>query len=167
MSVWSEGYITSLPLINHTIQTPTILFRLFSSKLFTFVVGEKEARITAHANAIANQSVTLDALINGSMNEAQTGVAVLKDVQEDTFVRFCQYAYIGNYKAPDHDNVPGLKPAVLNQSEPTPEITNRPIAKPTSKKNEAPASSPGSKATRFDETSQDAENLHLIPFSRK
>jgi hypothetical protein len=35
--------------------------------------------------------------MKGSMREAQDGFAELKDVDEQTFVRFCQYAYIGDY----------------------------------------------------------------------
>jgi hypothetical protein len=76
------------------------LFRVFTSKLHTFLIGENGEAITAHAEVIAKHSKGLDALINGKMAEASSGVTVLKDVLEDTFVRFCQFAYVGDYETP-------------------------------------------------------------------
>lgn len=38
-------------------------------------------------------------MINGPMLEASKGVAILEDVDEDTFARYCQWAYDGDYKA--------------------------------------------------------------------
>lgn len=35
--------------------------------------------------------------MNGSMREAIGGVAILEEVDEQTFVRFCEYAYMGDY----------------------------------------------------------------------
>ena len=35
--------------------------------------------------------------MNGSMREAIGGVATLEEVDEQTFVRFCEYAYMGDY----------------------------------------------------------------------
>ncbi len=35
--------------------------------------------------------------MNGSMREATEGIAILDDIDEQTFVRFCEYAYIGDY----------------------------------------------------------------------
>ena len=65
---------------------------MFTSPQFTFGIGEDNVEVTVHAAVIAKQSPALDALINGPMKEAQTGVARLEDVQEDTFVRVCQFA---------------------------------------------------------------------------
>ncbi|KAG4427802.1 hypothetical protein IFR05_016715 [Cadophora sp. M221] len=36
-------------------------------------------------------------MMNGSMREAIDGVATLEDVDEQTFMRFCEYAYFGDY----------------------------------------------------------------------
>ncbi|KAH8819221.1 hypothetical protein F5884DRAFT_7373 [Xylogone sp. PMI_703] len=84
MAVWSSG--------------------LFTSKIFTFKVGENETPMSVHADAFAKQSVVLDRLINGSMKEAQEGTGVWRDVEEETFIRFCQFIYTGDYKAAEHEN---------------------------------------------------------------
>ncbi|KFZ24547.1 hypothetical protein V502_00963 [Pseudogymnoascus sp. VKM F-4520 (FW-2644)] len=73
---------------------------VFTSPQFTFGIGENNVKITVHAAAIAKQSQALDALINGPMKEAQTRIARLEDVHEDTFVRVCQFAYTGDYETP-------------------------------------------------------------------
>ncbi|OBT70605.1 hypothetical protein VF21_10358, partial [Pseudogymnoascus sp. 05NY08] len=73
---------------------------VFTSRQFTFGIGENNVEITVHAGAIAKQSQALDRLINGPMEEGQTGIARLEDVREDTFVRVCQFAYTGDYETP-------------------------------------------------------------------
>lgn len=57
----------------------------------------------------------LDALVNGSMQEATDGCTVWEGVDEDTFVRFGQYVYTGNYEG----SAPFEPPAV---EEPAPEL---------------------------------------------
>lgn len=48
----------------------------------------------------------LYALINnGHMKESQTGIAVLDDIEVETFVGFCEYAYTGAYETPDLKSV--------------------------------------------------------------
>ena len=79
---------------------------VFRSKQFVFVIGENQALYTGHAAVIAKQSKALDALINGSMGEASEGKAILDDVEEDTFIRFCQFAYTGDYTTPDFTHIP-------------------------------------------------------------
>ena len=37
------------------------------------------------------------------MQEAQAGSADLKDVEQHTFIRFCEYAYMGDYTHADHE----------------------------------------------------------------
>ena len=78
---------------------------MFSSKLFVFVIGENQSEFLVHAGIIAKQSKALDALINGPMAEASRGKAILDDVQADTFERFCQFAYAGNYTTPTYKSV--------------------------------------------------------------
>jgi hypothetical protein len=69
-------------------------------------VGEEKKEITVHAAAIARQSGALKALMNNGMKESQAGRAVLEDVTGDTFIRFCQFAYIGNYETPAFTPLP-------------------------------------------------------------
>lgn len=61
-----------------------------------------------HADAIAGLSTALKSLLqNESFVEANNKRVVWDDVEVDTFLRFTQYAYIGNYEEP-----PGV-PSVL------------------------------------------------------
>jgi hypothetical protein len=48
-------------------------------------------------------------LINGLMAEASDGKAIFEDIQEDTFVRFCQFAYTGNYTTPEFTQKPAVE----------------------------------------------------------
>jgi hypothetical protein len=82
---------------------------VFRSKQFVFVVGEYQAEFTAYAAIIAKQLKALDVLINGSMKEASDGRAIFKDIQEDTFIRFCQFAYTGDYTTPDFTHIPSIE----------------------------------------------------------
>lgn len=52
---------------------------------------------TIHTAVAETLSAPLATLMNGSMREAIGGVATLKEVDEQTFVRFCEYAYMGDY----------------------------------------------------------------------
>jgi hypothetical protein len=73
---------------------------LIQSKLFTFYVGEEEKPVVVHAAVVAATSQYFNALINGGMKESQEGSAKLADVQFDDFMRFCEYAYRGDYTEP-------------------------------------------------------------------
>jgi hypothetical protein len=53
-----------------------------------------------HAAAIAATSQQLDALIGGGMKESATRCAKIEDVKVDDFIRFCEYAYRGDYTTP-------------------------------------------------------------------
>ena len=58
-------------------------------------------------------------MINGHMAEAQQGFAVLKEVDEDTFIRFVQWAYDGYYSSAEHgpkphDNHDKFTPTVMS-----------------------------------------------------
>jgi hypothetical protein len=94
---------------------------VYRSRIFTFLVGENKTPIAVHAEVIATQSKALNALINGKMEEAQSGCAFLSDVTEDDFLRFCQYAYTGDYATPpftmieaEKDEIP-IAEAILDQ----------------------------------------------------
>ncbi|QDS68221.1 hypothetical protein FKW77_010584 [Venturia effusa] len=73
---------------------------VYRSRIFTFLVGEEKTAIGVHADVFASQSKVLNAMINGKMEEAQAGCAFLPDVSENDFLRFCQYAYTGDYAPP-------------------------------------------------------------------
>ena len=76
------------------------LSRLIESKPFEFVIGRKKRSFSVHAEAIAVQSNALNSLINGRMLEGQKRSATLEDVDQGTFIRFCQFAYTGDYAVP-------------------------------------------------------------------
>ncbi|KAM0667206.1 hypothetical protein ACQRIU_005061 [Beauveria bassiana] len=88
---------------------------ILGSKPYLFLVGPQKREFFVHASLAAGQSAVLDALVNGSMQEATEGCTVWEGVDEDTFVRFGQYVYTGNYEG----SVPFEPPAV---EEPAPEL---------------------------------------------
>lgn len=59
-----------------------------------------------HAAAIAATSRQLEALINGGMKESETRCAKIEAVEVDDFIRFCEYAYRGDYTVPAWEEVP-------------------------------------------------------------
>jgi hypothetical protein len=61
-----------------------------------------------HAAAVAHQSKALAVLVNGQMKEAHDDCAVWEDTDEQTFVRFSQFVYTGNYD--------GASPHVIDSS---------------------------------------------------
>ncbi|KAK2877140.1 hypothetical protein FQN49_001384 [Arthroderma sp. PD_2] len=71
------------------------------SKPFTFLIGHEKIPFVVHPEAIASQSAALDALINGDMIEAQSRTVSWPDVDQDTFVRFCEFCYKDDYSEPD------------------------------------------------------------------
>ena len=84
---------------------------LIQSQQFTFLVGQAGKPIVVHSAAIASTSQQLDALINGGMGEAATRCARIEDVQVDDFIRFCEFAYRGDYTTPPWE-------AVLQETKP-------------------------------------------------
>lgn len=71
-----------------------------NSRIVDFLVGEEKILVKVHAATIAKQSDILNSLINGTMAEAVEGRVVWEDVDVDTFERFMQFAYIGDYSTP-------------------------------------------------------------------
>ena len=56
--------------------------------------------MTVHTALVAMQSPTLEKLVSGSMEEAQTRTVVWEDVEEDTFGLFAQFVYTADYTPP-------------------------------------------------------------------
>lgn len=68
---------------------------------FHFLVGSERRLLTIHAGLVQNLSSPLYALINnGHMEESLSREAVLDDIDEDTFIAFCEYGYRGSYSSP-------------------------------------------------------------------
>ncbi|KAH8193963.1 hypothetical protein TruAng_011870 [Truncatella angustata] len=92
--------------------------RIAQSRPFRFIVGLNEKEFFMHADLVASMSKVLNVLVNGSCNgtakldEARTSLAVWADVDEGTFVRFCEFAYTSNYRAAD----PALPEPLSNET---------------------------------------------------
>lgn len=52
-----------------------------------------------HADLVARMSKPLWTLVNGEFEEAKQNLAEWPDFDEGTFIRFCEFAYTGDYKA--------------------------------------------------------------------
>jgi hypothetical protein len=50
------------------------------------------------------------------MAEASDGKAIFEDTQEDTFIRFCQFAYTGNYTTPEFTHKPAVEAPDISPS---------------------------------------------------
>jgi hypothetical protein len=84
-------------------RSPTnfVSFRLLASRTFTFLVGPEKEPIDVHINLLRSLSEPLDKLMNnGSMRESTERVAVLEEVDVETFAQFAEFCYTGNYRAP-------------------------------------------------------------------
>ncbi|KAF7922990.1 hypothetical protein EAE99_007181 [Botrytis elliptica] len=77
---------------------------VLNSRLFKFIVGEKvdghATEFFVHEEAIVQLSRPLEALMRGGMSESQAGCTVWDDVSKETFERFVQFAYTGDYTVP-------------------------------------------------------------------
>ncbi|KAG6058543.1 hypothetical protein E4U32_004578 [Claviceps aff. humidiphila group G2b] len=71
-----------------------------SSKPFEFLVGPEKKVYTIHSGLVARLSPVLDRLVNGDMEEAKKGSVEWKHVDEQTFIRFSEYAYTKSYEYP-------------------------------------------------------------------
>ena len=71
--------------------------RILVTKPFRFLVGPKKREFYVHTSLLASQSRILDALVYGQMKEAIDGCTIWDNVSEDTFIRFGQYLYTGDY----------------------------------------------------------------------
>ncbi|KAL2370290.1 hypothetical protein RJZ57_005272 [Blastomyces gilchristii] len=59
---------------------------IFSTPAFTFLIGKDRSSLTIHA---------------GAMQESNSRLAVLEDVEEDTFLTFCEFLYTSTYTTPN------------------------------------------------------------------
>ncbi|KAE8384200.1 hypothetical protein BDV23DRAFT_191864 [Aspergillus alliaceus] len=85
--------------------------KCLSSPLFTFTIGVNKKDITVHSSALAGLSQSLNALINGEMIEAKTRHVDWSEVDEDTFIRLCEFAYLRNYTPPSFRLIDGKSPS--------------------------------------------------------
>ncbi|KAM5454246.1 hypothetical protein MaudCBS49596_002260 [Microsporum audouinii] len=74
--------------------------KFIRSKLFTFHIGPEKVPFVVNSEAIAKQSSALGALVNSNMIEAHSRTVAWPDVDEDTFVRFCEFCYLDDYSPP-------------------------------------------------------------------
>ena len=68
-----------------------------SSKPVYILVGPKKEPFMIHSKLLAFQSLPLKKLVCGPMKEATEGVAEWPEVDRDTFIRFSQWVYTGDY----------------------------------------------------------------------
>ncbi len=74
-------------------------YSVLISTFFRFLVELDRKMFTIHSTLIAHHSKPLNVLINENMLKAKKKCVSLKDVDENTFVRFSQYAYTEDYIA--------------------------------------------------------------------
>ena len=71
------------------------------SREFHFLVGSERSRLTIHANLVQNLSRSLhDLMNNGQTKESISGEATFEEVEEETFIAFCEFCYRGSYSTP-------------------------------------------------------------------
>ncbi len=78
-------------------------YSILASTLFKFLVDHDKWLLTIHSSLIAHHLKFLDLLVNEYILKTKKRCALLKDIEEQTFVQFSQYAYIENYFAADSD----------------------------------------------------------------
>ncbi|PQE18968.1 BTB POZ fold protein [Rutstroemia sp. NJR-2017a WRK4] len=83
---------------------PASFPELLNSRIFKFIIGESvdgtATEFFVHEEAIAQLSMPLHNLMRGGMTESQEGCAKWDDVSKETFERFAQFAYTGDYSVP-------------------------------------------------------------------
>ncbi|KAH8202354.1 hypothetical protein TruAng_003526 [Truncatella angustata] len=71
----------------------------------SFVAGNSETEYVLHDGVVARLSKPLNVLVNGMLKEARDRRVEWPEVDEQTFIRFSQWAYTGIYFAADPDIV--------------------------------------------------------------
>ena len=82
---------------SHTKTLSDLSCSVYASVPFKFIVEGEPFYI--HTDLVSLHSKPLDRMMNGHMAEAQEGLATLKEVDRDTFVRFIEWAHKGYYTA--------------------------------------------------------------------
>ncbi|MCJ1449339.1 MAG: hypothetical protein MMC23_009859, partial [Stictis urceolatum] len=77
--------------------------RILPSGLFKFIVGQDGVPYQLHRALVEHHSKPLNILMNGAMCKSQEGFATLSEVAQQTFARFSEFMYAGNYTPPDPD----------------------------------------------------------------
>ncbi|CEJ82750.1 hypothetical protein VHEMI02798 [[Torrubiella] hemipterigena] len=72
---------------------------IVSSRPFKFLVGPDKIEYTIHGALVAHQSRALHTLVYGGLKESQEQCVEWAEVDPDTFIRFAQYLYTGDYAA--------------------------------------------------------------------
>lgn len=75
-------------------------YRVAKSKPFRFLVGPHGREFTIHSALVAAQSPYLNTLVNGPFEEGNEGVVKWESVDEEAFLCFWQYSYVGDYHVP-------------------------------------------------------------------
>ena len=70
---------------------------MLKSGLFTFLVSKCRTPITVHTEIFAKISDPLNAMMKGSMEEVQLGRVIFEELDVQTFVYACEFAYSGYY----------------------------------------------------------------------
>jgi hypothetical protein len=74
--------------------------KILQSKIFLFQIGPEKREFCVYSEAIAQLSPALNTLMTGEMIEAKLGHVHWEDIDEDTFCRFCEFAYFKDYTPP-------------------------------------------------------------------
>ncbi|KAH7420151.1 hypothetical protein BKA64DRAFT_690569 [Cadophora sp. MPI-SDFR-AT-0126] len=104
---------------------PASFEEILSSRIFKFTVGQNvdgvATTFSVHEEAVAALSQPLHTLMRSGLEESEAGHATWEDVSKDTFVRFAQFAYTGDY------SVPALVLPVI-EHDPPPDVVEEPVA---------------------------------------
>ncbi|KAG4413280.1 hypothetical protein IFR04_013571 [Cadophora malorum] len=91
------------------------------SRSYTFIVGADAVPITVHEAALAELAPGLKALMRTEMSEGLAREARWDDVDKETFIRFAQFAYIGDYSTPTMIVKPSVPAADQTPRPPSPD----------------------------------------------
>ncbi|KAF2819983.1 hypothetical protein CC86DRAFT_412452 [Ophiobolus disseminans] len=86
-------------LSNH--QRANSIASILRSEQFTSLIGPDDEPFVVHSGIIAKLSAPLERLVNGLMKKAHKKVARLPDLEPSDFERLCEFAYSGEYTAPE------------------------------------------------------------------
>ncbi|KAF2669824.1 hypothetical protein BT63DRAFT_454006 [Microthyrium microscopicum] len=106
----------------------TFYERILSTDIWTFKVGQDQQQFSVHSGALENQSSALTALLRNPMAEANTKTVTWPDTEPETFVRFSQFLYTGDYVSPFLIQIPEAEKPESD----IPDKQSIPLAEPTS-----------------------------------